>query len=141
MRLTATMPGMTEPEVLKEVKVKGMPAPDNDGIFTFTQPRIVASMAGDNTYYQWGRKDPMLPGVYDETIRGRGPKNVEVEYNGASKKLDYSEQLDMENKMFYSIPDYRFTSRETNQSIGESIQYPYCFLYMSDRQRLQMTIK
>ena len=28
MRLTATMPGMTEPEVLKEVKVKGMPAPD-----------------------------------------------------------------------------------------------------------------
>ena len=127
MRLTATMPGMTEPEVLKEVKVKGMPAPDNDGIFTFTQPRIVASMAGDNTYYQWGRKDPMLPGVYDETIRGRGPKNVEVEYNGASKKLDYSEQLDMENKMFYSIPDYRFTSRETNQSIGESIQYPYCF--------------
>ncbi len=127
MRLTATMPGMTEPEVLKEVTVKGMPAPDKDGIFTFTQPRIVASMAGDNTYYQWGRKDPMLPGVYDEKIRVQGPKNVEVQYNEESKILNYSEQLDMENKMFYSIPDYRFTSRETSQSIGESIQYPYCF--------------
>lgn len=116
MRLTATMPGMTEPEVLKEVTVKGMPAPDKDGIFTFTQPRIVASMAGDNTYYQWGRKDPMLPGVYDEKIREQG------EVVGR-----YKEQLDMENKMFYSTEDYRFTSRETSQSIGESIQYPYCF--------------
>ena len=127
MRLTTVMPGMTEPEVLKEVTVKGMPAPDKDGIFEFIQPRIVASMAGDNTYYQWGRKDPMLPGVYDETIRGRGPKNVEVQYNGVSKMLDYSTELDMENKMFYSIPEYRFTSMETGQSIGKSIQHPYCF--------------
>ncbi|MDE5678136.1 MAG: fimbrillin family protein [Phocaeicola sp.] len=115
MRLTATMPGMTEPEVLKEVTVEGMPAPDKDGIFTFTQPRIVASMAGDNTYYQWGRKDPMLPGVYDEDILNKAP-------NG-----DYKDELDMENKMFYSTSGYRFTSRETYQSIGESIQYPYCF--------------
>lgn len=29
------------------------------------QDGIIASKAGDNTYFQWGRKDPMLPGVYD----------------------------------------------------------------------------
>ncbi|MDE6164064.1 MAG: hypothetical protein K2F62_00535, partial [Muribaculaceae bacterium] len=29
------------------------------------QDEIIASLAGDNTYFQWGRKDPMLPGVYD----------------------------------------------------------------------------
>lgn len=115
MRLTATMPGMTEPEVLKTVTVEGMPAPDKDGIFTFTQPRIVASMAGDNTYYQWGRKDPMLPGVYNEAILNNAPSG------------GYKDELDMENKMFYSTSSYRFTSRETYQSIGESIQYPYCF--------------
>lgn len=115
MRLTATMPGMTEAEVLKTVTVEGMPAPNEDGIFTFTQPRIVASMAGDNTYYQWGRKDPMLPGVYNEAILNKAPDG------------DYKDELDMENKMFYSTSGYRFTSRETYQSIGESIQYPYCF--------------
>ncbi|WP_290091708.1 fimbrillin family protein [uncultured Bacteroides sp.] len=127
MRLTATMPGMTEPEVLKTVKVEGMPAPDKDGIFEFAQPKIVASIAGDNTYYQWGRKDPMLPGVYDETIRTQTPGKIEVTYSEQTKTIDYTGQLDMENKMFYSIPDYKFTSRETSQSIGESIQYPYCF--------------
>ena len=74
MRLTATMPGMTEPEVLKEVKVKGMPAPDNDGIFTFTQPRIVASMAGDNTYYQWGRKTRCCRGYMMKLFVDEDPK-------------------------------------------------------------------
>lgn len=36
------------------------------------QDGIIASKAGDNTYYQWGRKDPMLPGVYtNEGVQGK----------------------------------------------------------------------
>ena len=31
----------------------------------FTQCEFRGSNAGDNTYYQWGRKDPMLGGIYN----------------------------------------------------------------------------
>ncbi|MDE6180807.1 MAG: fimbrillin family protein, partial [Phocaeicola sp.] len=58
---------------------------------------------------------PMLHGVYDEDILNKAPN------------CDYKDELYMENKIFYSTSGYRFTSRETYQSIGESIQYPYCF--------------
>lgn len=98
-----------------EVKltVNGAPQPEtaetNKGIITFTQPKIAASKAGDNTYYQWGRKDPMLPGIH----------------NGDTYSSDT--ELDMVNKMFYSTYDYRFTSGESARSIGESIRYPYQF--------------
>ena len=98
-----------------EVKltVNGAPKPEtaetNKGIITFTQPKIAASNAGDNTYYQWGRKDPMLPGIH----------------NGDTYSSDT--ELDMVNKMFYSTYDYRFTSGESARSIGESIRYPYQF--------------
>lgn len=98
-----------------EVKltVNGAPQPrtaeTNKGIITFTQPKIAASAAGDNTYYQWGRKDPMLPGIH----------------NGDTYSSDT--ELDMVNKMFYSTYDYRFTSGESARSIGESIRYPYQF--------------
>ena len=34
-------------------------------IGTFTQDVFKGSDAGDNTYYQWGRKDPMLGGIYN----------------------------------------------------------------------------
>ncbi len=96
-----------------EVKltVNGAPQPEtaetNKGTITFTQPKIAASVAGDNTYYQWGRKDPMLPGIHNTNTYG-------------------DQELDMVNKMFYS-KEYRFTSGESGRSIGESIQYPYRF--------------
>lgn len=32
---------------------------------TFTLMKFKASDGGDNTYYQWGRKDPMLGGIYN----------------------------------------------------------------------------
>lgn len=82
---------------------------EKKGIITFTQPEIAASNAGDNTYYQWGRKDPMLPGIHNDDT-----------YNSHT-------ELDMVNKMFYSTPEYRFTSSESARSIGESIQFPYEF--------------
>src|SRR5699024_7344764 len=33
-------------------------------VFTLDQPEQKIVGLGNNTYYQWGRKDPMLPGVY-----------------------------------------------------------------------------
>ncbi|WP_304861773.1 hypothetical protein [uncultured Bacteroides sp.] len=92
--------------------VSGASQPGKDekkGIITFTQPEIAASAAGDNTYYQWGRKDPMLPGIHNDDT-----------YNT-------NKELDMVNKMFYSTEQYRFTSSESARSIGESIRFPYQF--------------
>ena len=92
--------------------VSGASQPGKDekkGIITFTQPEIAASAAGDNTYYQWGRKDPMLPGIHNNNT-----------YNT-------DKELDMVNKMFYSTEQYRFTSSESARSIGESIRFPYQF--------------
>ncbi len=86
--------------------IDGALEPDENGYIMFTQPEIAASEAGDNTYYQWGRKDPMLPGIHNADT-----------YNA-------DKELDMVNKMFYSTPKYRFTSSESARSIGESIQYP-----------------
>lgn len=103
----------------KHIKVTGAPmqssTEEEAAIITLTQPKITASVAGDNTYYQWGRKDAMLPGVHNEVTRNNGLSG------------DQKTELDMVNKMFYSSKDFRFTSGETSKSIGESIQLPYQF--------------
>lgn len=114
VRFLVTMPDGTK-EVFTDFSddaLDGVPTPEN-GVFKFTQPEIVASIAGDNTYYQWGRKDPMLPGVYNADIRREAKGN---------------EQFDMENKMFYSTEKYRFTSMESTKTIGEAIQNPHKFI-------------
>lgn len=106
-----------------------------DGIFTFTQPEIIESKAGDNTYFQWGRKDPMLPGVYNDDILNKAPITdgfisgyyPYVNNNDGKPWADYYEELDMENKVFYSTTDYKFHSEECGRSIGESIQMPHLF--------------
>jgi len=108
IRFVANSEQVGDNEIALTVK-SGASQPGKDekkGIITFTQPEIAASEAGDNTYYQWGRKDPMLPGIHNDDT-----------YNT-------DKELDMVNKMFYSTPEYRFTSSESARSIGESIQYP-----------------
>ena len=105
-----------------ETTFKGVPAPIN-GIFTLYQPQMIESVAGDNTYYQWGRKDPMLPGVYNSDTRA----NKGVDFDGFGSDKDKKEQFDMVNKTFYSTPQYRFASSDCGRSIGESIQLPYEF--------------
>lgn len=130
LRFLVTMPDGTT-QVMTEFQPEnrvGVPVPDAEGVFAFTQPEIVASVAGDNTYYQWGRKDPMLPGVYNETILGQNPGTVDVTYNGRTIGMKYEEELDMENKVFYSTETYRFTSMDSKgMSIGMSIQNPHKF--------------
>ena len=89
---------------------------------TFVQPEIVESAAGDNTYYQWGRKDPMLGGVY----------NSETLDRAASLATDLQTQYNMQNKVCYpSAPEYDFRPAESGVSIGEAIRQPYLFFMHS----------
>lgn len=95
IRLTATLPDGTT----KEYQLDSL-----------EQDAVEASFAGDNTYYQWGRKDPMLSGIW----------------NNDTHAIVSSEptQFDMDNKPYY--PGVcRFSKREHNDgmSIGESIRY------------------
>lgn len=105
----------------EQLTINGAPRkssePKEEAVITFTQPKIAASVAGDNTYYQWGRKDAMLPGIHnDDTYK-----------NGLADTHKLRLELDMVNKIFYSTDNFRFTSGETARSIGESIQFPYEF--------------
>ncbi|MDE7116401.1 MAG: fimbrillin family protein, partial [Muribaculaceae bacterium] len=91
----------------------------------FFQQEIIASLAGDNTYYQWGRKDPMVPGIYD--------KPDYLYYPGIPDRKDIFTML---NKPIYDFRDeYRFTvSPETNGvSFGYTVKYPYRFIMGIDR--------
>lgn len=111
IRIKATVPGKGEINIKPNI-ISGVSHPDENGVIAFTQPAVIASIAGDNTYYQWGRKDPMLPGVYNEEIRSSADKN---------------EQYDIINKVFYSIPKYRFTAKESTVPIGQTIREPFHF--------------
>ncbi len=59
--------------------------------YTFTQEAIEASSAGDNTYYQWGRKDPTPGGVYSPSVSTNlllnGEKDAQEEYNMLDKPV------------------------------------------------------
>lgn len=112
IRIKATVPGKGEIDITPNI-ISGASHPDENGVITFTQPAVIASIAGDNTYYQWGRKDPMLPGVYNEEIR--------------SLAGDKEEQYDIINKVFYSISKYRFTAKESTVPIGRTIREPFHF--------------
>ena len=77
----------------------------------------------NNTYYQWGRKDPMLPGYFEEDGKGYDP-------------ITHRYQLVVSNKeQFYTDEKYKFRLRgsnnpgpgEENADIANAIQYPYIF--------------
>lgn len=109
---------------------------------TFTQMEYRGSDAGDNTYYQWGRKDPMLGGIYnDETpeywFRGKG---------STAEKDKKTTEFNMENKQVFNQYrneaeqcDYRFRKNvgdmiDINDEasngvwIGYTIRHPYMFI-------------
>lgn len=94
IRLTATLPDGTT----KEYKVEGV-----------GQDAVEASFAGDNTYYQWGRKDPMLSGIWN---------------NDTYAIVPASTQYDMDNKPYYpGVCRFNKREHEEGMSIGESIRY------------------
>ena len=67
--------------------------------FTFTQLADAAQTyelaIGSNPYYQWGRKDPMIPGLYSPVANERGDYNVDKPiYPGANYSSMNSETQD-----------------------------------------------
>ncbi|WP_295962458.1 hypothetical protein [uncultured Alistipes sp.] len=76
-------------------------------LFTLDQPAATVADPGNNTYYQWGRKDPMLPGIFEA---------------GSYFAADKSCHTDSDK------PGYAFNSSDLYSSdIGEWIKAPYCF--------------
>ncbi|WP_162272058.1 hypothetical protein [Alistipes provencensis] len=77
------------------------PTTGQNVVFVLDQLSGTATFPGNNTYYQWGRKDPMLPGLRN---------------NGVTS-----------SKSHYSDTGYRFTMYEGGVSIGTSILNPHAF--------------
>ena len=78
-------------------------------VMTVTQNGVSTRIRGNNVFYQWGRKDPMLPGVYDE---------------GTSTLVNKSCYTDNSAYTYVMIPLSAPWS-----TIGESIQTPHMFLH------------
>ncbi|MBS4767034.1 hypothetical protein KG007_12595 [Alistipes sp. kh20] len=76
-------------------------------LFTLDQPAATVVDPGNNTYYQWGRKDPMLPGIFKAGSYVADDKSC---YTDSDK------------------PGYAFNSSDLYSSdISEWIKAPYCF--------------
>lgn len=91
----------------------------------FLQEEIQASIAGDNTYYQWGRKDPMLGGIYNNDIKDITVTSTCRYKNGALAK--YNDEFDMTNKRYY--PDkYEFKRATSRQLMSWTISHPNEFV-------------
>lgn len=103
------------------------------GIITFTQEEVIESVAGDNPYYQWGRKDPMLPGIYNQkTIDAAHSR-----YSADKDSVKFITQFDMQNKTFYSTKEYTFWAAKSGVSIGRAIQEPHHFFMSPSTKKLE----
>ena len=105
---------------------------------TFTQMEFKGSDAGDNTYYQWGRKDPMLGGIYNSNTpkykyhkKGNYSSWDEVEFTMENKQVFNQYNQDGYNYSFcknlgdkIDIDDYA----SNGVSIGYAIKHPYMFV-------------
>lgn len=95
----------------------------------FGQTGIIGSLAGDNTYYQWGRKDAMPGGIYDQVNHLYYQPGA-----GYGSVLAFS----MLNKPIFDIPagadseshPYEFARTPNNDglSVGEAIRHPQWFV-------------
>lgn len=102
----------------------------------FIQDEFKGSDAGDNTYYQWGRKDPMLGGIYN---------NYTPKYKYIKKGLsEDTSEFTMENKQVFNQYNqdgcnYSFCKNPGDKidiedyasngvSIGYAIMHPYMFV-------------
>lgn len=83
-----------------------------------TQEALQESVAGDNTFYQWGRKDPMLGSSYYASLKDYG---AEVTW------VNIKEQLDILNKRYYPGA-VRFKRVESRKTIAYTIGHPNEFV-------------
>ena len=145
IRVSATLPVGDDVEAVGKEVVKSVEKEAGQTI-------IEASLAGDNTYYQWGRKDPMLPGIWNEktlaygdalkgtqsvgTVKIKDENNIEVVYEYTKySDIESALQFDMDNKPYYP-GEYLFVKEDTydgspdnegGRSIGDAIRYPFKF--------------
>lgn len=105
---------------------------------SFTQDEFKGSDGGDNTYYQWGRKDPMLGGIYND-------KTPIYQYRRKGSGVWDTVELSMENKQVFNEykddegHDFSFCKNpgdlldpthnmSDGATIEQSIQHPYMFI-------------
>lgn len=108
---------------------------------TFVQKEYKGSDAGDNTYYQWGRKDPMLGGIYNKNTptytytKGTNNKSENTEFNMENKQV-FNQYVKVENGTTYN---YSFRKNpgdmvaegdefSTGATIPDAIKNPYMFV-------------
>ncbi len=115
---------------------------------TFMQMEFKGSAAGDNTYYQWGRKDPMLGGIYNDKTplyrykkKGTGNPADSVEFTMENKQVFNQHITDRYNYSFCKNPGDVMTSNsygytgtpytddaKDGVTIGYGIRHPYMFI-------------
>lgn len=93
------------------------------------QQNIAGSAAGDNTYYQWGRKDAMIPGIYTDTV---DPADKNASNNAIWGFTGYLwGELTMKNKPVFDYPeDYKFQQSDADNGVtlGYAISNPHRFV-------------
>lgn len=105
-------------------------------IGTFTQDVFKGSDGGDNTYYQWGRKDPMLGGIYNSytpeyTYLKKGTSEDKYEFTMENKQVFNQYNKEGYNYSFCKNPgDMVEPSGEASKgvTIGYAIRHPYMFV-------------
>ena len=107
-------------------------------IGTFMQDEFRGSDAGDNTYYQWGRKDPMLGGIYNNDTpkytydkKGNKDKPDEVEFTMENKQIFNQYKKDGYDYSFCKNPGDMIEPggmASKGVTIGYAIQHPYMFI-------------
>lgn len=80
----------------------------------YIQEALQESAAGDNTFYQWGRKDPMLGGVYGQQV---------IDHPQWGKPNEF----DMLNKRYYPGA-VKFKRVKSKQTFAYTIQKPNEFI-------------
>lgn len=108
---------------------------------TFVQKEYKGSDAGDNTYYQWGRKDPMLGGIYNKNTptytytKGTNNKTETTEFNMENKQVfnQYVKEEDGKtyNYSFRKNPGDMVAESDkfsAGATIPDAIKNPYMFI-------------
>lgn len=105
-------------------------------IGTFTQMEFKGSDAGDNTYYQWGRKDPMLGGIYNDKTptykyKKKGTTDDTAEFTMENKQVFNHYNQDGNNYSFCKNPGDKIDINDeasNGVTIGYTIKHPYMFV-------------
>ena len=111
-------------------------------IGTFTQDVFKGSDGGDNTYYQWGRKDPMLGGIYNDDTPGytylkKGTTTDSNEFTMENKQVFNQYNQEGYNYSFCKNPGDMIATygpigstgeASKGVTIGYAIKHPYMFV-------------